>query len=64
MKLKKTKLRMLLESRNLSAAEFSKKVPSVSKRTIQAIAQGARQPSIEAARLIAKALRVKIDEIF
>lgn len=62
--MKKTKLRILLESRELSASEFAEGVKGVSKRTIQAIAQGVRKPSIDTARIIAKALKVKVDEIF
>lgn len=62
--MKKTKLRLLLENKNMSAAKLSEKITGVSARTVQAIVQGSRQPSIEVARKIAKTLKVKIDVIF
>lgn len=64
MKNKKTKLRLHLDARNMSAVQLSKKMKDVSARTIQAIAQGTREPSIETARKIAKALRTSVDVIF
>lgn len=47
----------------MSAAELSKKIKSVNMRAVQAIAQGVRKPSVEVAQEIAKALRVKLDDI-
>lgn len=63
-KVKKTKLRLYLDARKMSAAQLAAKMDGVSVRTIQAISQGVREPSMETARKIAKALQTKVDIIF
>lgn len=63
-KVKKTKLRLYLDARKMSAAQLAAKMDGVSVRTVQAISQGVREPSMETARKIAKALQTKVDIIF
>lgn len=61
--MKKTKLRTILDKRGVSALALSRIMKDVSARNVQAIAQGVRSPSLEVARKIARALKVKLDEI-
>lgn len=62
--MKKTILRLNLDAQKMTAVQLAAKVKGISVRTIQAIAQGTRKPSIDTARKIAKALRKKVDVIF
>jgi transcriptional regulator with XRE-family HTH domain len=59
----KTKLRLHLDAKKMSAQALAEKM-GVSPRAIQSIAQGVREPSIEMARKIAKTLKTKLDIIF
>lgn len=61
--MKKTKLRLHLDAKKMTAVALAKKIGSAP-RNIQAIAQGVREPSIEVARKIAKALGTKVDVLF
>lgn len=61
--MKKTKLRLHLDAKGMTAAQLAAKIKS-SPRNVQAIAQGVRKPSIEIAQKIAKVMGSKIDVLF
>lgn len=62
--MKKTLLKKMLIERDMTAVDLAKRIGSISIRTIQAIAQGKRKPSMDTAKKIAKALRQKVDILF
>ena len=54
--MRKTALKKELESREMTATELARRT-KLSPRTVQAIAQGARKPNLQAAQRIERALR-------
>lgn len=62
--MKKTLLRQILIRRGMTCVDLAKKIGNISPRTIQALAQGKRKPSIDTAKRIAKTLREKVEILF